>query len=336
MSIVITKPGLLTTVQDLGRTHYGKYGVIVSGVMDSFSHRAANWLVGNTDQDATLEITWSGFAAYFEADHWIAITGGNLTPQLDGIDVPMWRSVFVRSGSTLTFNKPVIGCRSYIAISGGIAVREVMGSYSTYIRAGIGGYQGRALRAGDEIRVKQGWFTKRPDRMDEQAPFFSLQWSIPKAQIPSYHNHPIVRVIRGNQFDDFNEISQKALFKERFIVTPQSDRMGYRISGTPLTLNSPKEYISEAVTMGTIQVPADGQPIILMADRQTHGGYPKIAQTASIDIPVVAQIPPGGSIRFCEISQREAEEAYINWRREIRLLAMIIHQKLKEELHAEN
>lgn len=336
MSIRITKPGLLATVQDMGRTRYGKYGVIVSGAMDSFSHRAANWLVGNADNEATLELTWSGFTACFEKDHWIAITGGDFSPQLDGINVPMWRPVFVRSGSTLTFNKPVIGCRSYLAISGGIEVPEVMGSRSTYIRAGIGGYQGRALKAEDEIHVKQSWFTKRPDRIDEKSPFTSVKWSIPQALIPSFNNHPIIRVICGNQFEDFDDSSRDSLFKQRFSVTPQSDRMGYRISGTPLTLKSPKEYISEAVTMGTVQVPADGQPIILMADRQTHGGYPKIAQSASVDIPVVAQIPPGGSIRFSEISLRESEQLYIDWSRKVRLLSKMIHQKLKEELHAEN
>lgn len=334
MSIRIVKPGLLATVQDLGRTGYGKYGVIVSGAMDSFSHRAANWLVGNDDREAALELTWSGFTAQFEQDLWIAVTGGDFSPEIEGVKMPMWRPVFVRRGSSLTLQKPVSGCRSYLAVSGGIDVPLVMGSRSTYIRAGIGGFQGRVLRSGDVLRVKPGYLNNRPKLVDEDSPFFAGKWSIPVSLLPSYNDHPSVRVIRGNQFDDFDNESRESLFRQRFQVTPQSDRMGYRLSGAPLFLDTPKEYISEAVTMGTIQVPADGQPIILMADRQMHGGYPKIAQAASVDIPVIAQVPPGGTIRFREILLPEAEVVYIDWSRKILMLSKMISLKLKEESHA--
>lgn len=245
----------------------------------------------------------------------------------------MWRPVFVRRGSILAFDKPISGCRPYLSVSGGFDVPEVMGSSSTYIRAGIGGFKGRALRKGDVLQVKQSRLHKQPMLIHDR-PFASVNWSIPQTLLPLYSDHPIVRVIRGNQFDDFNDESRASLFKQKFIVTPQSDRMGYRLSGTPLTLQSPIEYISEAVTLGTIQVPADGQLIILMADRQTHGGYPKIAQAASIDIPVIAQVPPGGTIRFREITLNEAEQNFIEWSQKIQLLSKMIHYKLKEELYA--
>ncbi|MFC7679774.1 biotin-dependent carboxyltransferase family protein [Paenibacillus sp. GCM10028914] len=332
MSIKIVKPGLLVTVQDLGRTGYGKYGVVVSGAMDPFSHRAANWLVGNDEKEAALELTWSGFTARFETDLWIAITGGNFSPQIEGVRVPMWRPVFVPRGSMLVFDKPVNGCRSYLAVSGGIDVPEVMGSGSTYMRAGVGGFHGRALKAGDVIRTRPSLFKKHS--IDVETPLYAGKWSIPQALFPSYHDHPIVRVIRGNQFDDFDDESRMSIFEQRFFVTPQSDRMGYRLSGKPLSLQTPKEYVSEAVALGTIQVPVDGQPIILMADRQTHGGYPKIAQIASIDIPVVAQVPPGGTLRFSEIALEEAQRIYVEWIHKIQFLHKMIHHKLKEELYA--
>ncbi|MGM1049500.1 MAG: biotin-dependent carboxyltransferase family protein [Bacillota bacterium] len=333
MSITVIKPGLLSTVQDLGRSRYGKYGVSMSGSMDHFSHRTANWLVGNDEREATLELTWSGFTAQFEQDQWIAITGGDFSPAIEGEIVPMWRPVFVRRGSILTFHKPITGCRSYLAVSGGIDVPEVMGSRSTYLRAGIGGFQGRALKSGDVICVKPGGFNKHPIEFDEVSPFYSVKWSVPTTLFPSYHDHPTIRVTCGNQFDDFDMESRKSLYDQTFQVTPQSDRMGYRLSGAPLRLSSVGEYTSEAVSLGTVQVPADGQPIILMADRQTHGGYPKIAQVASIDIPVIVQVPPGSSIRFSEITLKEAETLFIEWSQKIQFLSKMIYMRLKEEFH---
>lgn len=334
MSITVIKPGLLSTVQDSGRTRFGKFGVSVSGAMDHFSHRTANWLVGNDEEEATLELTWSGFTARFEQDLWIAITGGDFSPAIEGVTVPMWRPVFVRKGSAITFQKPIAGCRTYLAVSGGMDVPEVMGSRSTYLRAGIGGFQGRALKSGDVIYVKTGGSFYIPTiGLDKSCLFNSVKWSIPGSIFPSYNAHPTIRVIRGNQFDDFDVESRETLFNQRFQVTPQSDRMGYRLSGSPLRLTSVVEYTSEAVTLGTVQVPADGQPIILMADRQTHGGYPKIAQVASIDIPVIAQLPPGGSIRFMEITLQEAETLWIEWSQKVQFLSKMIDMRLKEEFH---
>ncbi|BCG58842.1 biotin-dependent carboxyltransferase family protein [Paenibacillus sp. URB8-2] len=332
MSITIHKPGLLATVQDLGRTGYGKYGIIVSGAMDRFAHRTANWLAGNDDGAAALEITLSGFAAEFEQDHWVAITGGNMTPVIDGRAVPMWRPVFVRKGSRLVLRQPVSGCRAYLAVSGGVDVPEVMGSRSTYLRAGIGGFEGRALRAGDELAVGPARHGASPPAGGGS--FYAVPWAIPWSLLPAYSQKPAIRVIRGRQWDDFTLRSRQAFLQSSFHVTPQSDRMGYRLSGPSLELESPREYLSEAVALGTVQIPADGQPIVLMADRQTLGGYPKIAQVISADLPVMAQAAPGGHIAFREVSPEEAESLFIREERKLKRLKTMIRLKLKEDNHA--
>ncbi|AKG34419.1 5-oxoprolinase subunit C family protein [Paenibacillus durus] len=351
MSIRIHKPGLLTTVQDLGRTGYGKYGVIVSGAMDCSAHRIANWIAGNDDSAAVLEITLSGFAAEFGQDHWIAITGGQMTPVIDGRDVPMWRPVFVRKGSRLVFKRPVSGCRAYLAVSGGLDVPVVMGSRSTYLRAGIGGFEGRALRAGDELPVgpaplrnphpfpgeresRQSKASTISGAAGEDGSFYAVSWAVPWSVIPAYSPNPEIRFVRGRQWDDFTLRSLQAFVESSYKVTPQSDRMGYRLAGPPLMLESPREYLSEAVALGTVQIPADGQPIVLMADRQTLGGYPKIAQVISVDLPVMAQAAPGEHVAFREVSPEEAESLYLRGERKLKRLEMMIRLKQKEGYHA--
>ncbi|QWU13308.1 antagonist of KipI [Paenibacillus sophorae] len=333
MSIEIHKPGLLATVQDLGRTGYGKYGVIVSGAMDRFAHRTANWLAGNGDGAAALEITLSGFAAEFKQDHWIAITGGNMAPVIDGRAVPMWRPVFAQRGSRLVLKQPVSGCRAYLAVSGGWDVPKVMGSRSTYLRAGIGGFEGRALRAGDELPVGQGRL-RAPAALTGDDSFYAVSWAVPWSVLPAYRQNPEIRFTRGRQWDDFTHRSRQAFMELSYKVTPQSDRMGYRLSGPSLELESPREYLSEAVALGTVQIPADGQPIVLMADRQTLGGYPKIAQVISADLPVMAQAAPGGHILFREVTLGEAEALYIRQERKLKRLETMIRLKLKEGYHA--
>ena len=336
MSLAIVKPGLLSTIQDLGRPGYGKLGVIVSGAMDAFAHRAANWLTGNDEAEAAIEITWSGFSVRFEQDMWIALTGGNLGPVMAGMPVPMWRPVFVRSGSVLAFQKPVSGFRAYLAAAGGMDVPVVLNSRSTYMRAGIGGMKGRALAAGDEISIgKSALNPPRSNLLNRcKQPFYAVNWSIPPSLFPEYDESPVIRAIYGNQYHDFDEESRALFFSQTYKVGPQSDRMGYRLIGPKLRLRSEREYVSEAVSLGTVQVPADGQPIILMADRQTHGGYPKIAQVTSIDIPVIAQIPPGASVTFRSVTLAQAEAAYLEWNRKISGLKTMIRFRLKEDFHA--
>ncbi|MBD7939286.1 biotin-dependent carboxyltransferase family protein [Cytobacillus sp. Sa5YUA1] len=310
--IEIKKPGLLTTVQDLGRTGFQKYGVIASGVMDQDAHKIANMLVGNNEEQPTLEMTLIGPRIVFHEDCLISLCGGDIGPQINGQKVRLWRPIWVKAKSELTFGSYKEGCRTYLAIAGGFDVEVVMDSYATYLRAHIGGHKGRALQKGDQLSLKEKSrlsgkimdSLKQPDK-----PFVEAQWSIPiQTRRPSNQR---IRVIEGKQFSLFNKDSKIALFSHPYKVASQSDRMGYRLSGSALALSEEKEMISEAVTMGTIQVPPDGQPIILMADRQTTGGYPKIGQVASIDLHVLAQTKPGEEVYFEKISFAAAQRLYI-------------------------
>lgn len=314
MRIKVLRPGLLTTIQDMGRYGFQQHGVIVSGAMDTFAMRMANLLVGNAEGEAVLEITLLGPKLSFEEDALIAICGANISPEISGQPILQWRPVYVKKGSVLNFGGCVFGCRTYLAIAGGYAVEKVLGSRSTYLRAGLGGYCGRALKEGDvvEAGLPSEWSRQKMRKLAERGEAASAPgWSISVDVFPQYDKNPTVRVLRGAQFDMFTEESRQALFAEAFQVTPQSDRMGYRFTGPVLTLSEPKEMISESVASGTIQVPPGGQPIALLADRQTAGGYPKIAQIISADLPVIAQVKPGDSVRFMEVSLEEAEALYV-------------------------
>ncbi|WP_059040561.1 5-oxoprolinase subunit C family protein [Paenibacillus rubinfantis] len=316
MSLLIEKPGLLTTVQDLGRFGVQKYGVIVSGAMDAFALRLANLLVGNAEGEAGLEITLLGPVIRFEQTALISLCGGDLSPKLNGIPVPLWRTVLAPKGSTLTFGPAKLGCRAYLAVGGGIDVPVRMNSRSTYLRAGIGGYEGRSLVAGDQLSF--GEMTPRGSHLlaslareaSKESGAFS-RWAVFPEILPKYAANPIVQLIPGEEYDLFQEQSQLDLWQEQFAVLPQSDRMGYRFKGRQLQMNQSKEMISSAVTMGTVQVPPDGNPIILMADRQTTGGYPKIAQVASVDLPLLAQTNLGARVRFRKITLQEAQRQLI-------------------------
>lgn len=318
----IKKPGLLTSIQDLGRAGFQKYGVIASGAMDPLAHRMANLLAGNEENEPTLEITLLGPAIIFEEDALISICGGDLSPAINGQAVRSWRSVFVRKGSELRFDQCQSGCRAYLAVAGGFSVPEVMKSKSTYLRAGIGGYEGRALKAGD--RLDFGPPSEQSVRLmnilAEQAkeePFIENAWSITADLIAIQEKNPTVRITKGRQFELFSTESQQILFEALFEVTAQSDRMGYRLKGASLSLAEPAELISEAVNFGSIQVPPDGNPIVLLADRQTTGGYPKIGQVASVDLSLLAQAKPGDKLKFIEISYEEAQQLYLD--RELKL-----------------
>lgn len=317
----IIKSGLQTTVQDLGRYGFQKYGVIASGAMDPFAHRIANLLVGNEEGEATIEITLVGPVIQFQAEVFIALCGGDLSPKINGQDVGMWRTIAVQKGDSLTFGAPRTGCRTYLAISGGLAVPKVMHSKSTYLRAGIGGFHGRALKAGDEIELNP-LPNERIAALRKET-----DWMAPPLR---YSDSPVIRIMKGRQFELFNDDSKKRVFTDAFSVSSHSDRMGYRLEGSLLSLEEPSELISEAVAFGSIQVPSDGNPIVLLADRQTTGGYPKIGQVASVDLPLVSQLKPGNQLRFQEVSLQEAQALYIEQEQRIRELKVGIHLKRKE------
>ncbi|MCA1059834.1 biotin-dependent carboxyltransferase family protein [Rossellomorea aquimaris] len=320
--INVIKPGLLTTIQDLGRYGYQRYGVIVSGSMDPLAHKISNLLVGNDVDEAVLEITLMGPVLEFEETTLISICGGDLTPTIDGKPVPLRRSLLVKAGSILKFGSCTNGCRSYLAVAGGFNVETVMNSRSTYVRAGIGGVKGRPLKAGDTLQP--GTVSEESANMVEyllpyveNSNFTEIDWSISSEFISSYHQKKAIRVIPGTEFDLFTEESREQFFNKPFKVSSQSDRMGYRLEGPSLHLEEEFDLISEAVVFGTIQVPSDGKPIILLADRQTTGGYPRMGYIASVDLPLIAQTKPGEEVTFTLVSHEEAQELYIDRERQL-------------------
>jgi biotin-dependent carboxylase uncharacterized domain len=330
VSITVIHPGLLTTVQDLGRYGYQKYGIIVSGAMDSYSLRLANLLVGNKEGEAGLEMTLMGPSLEIEKDTLFAITGGDLSPTINGEPVPMWRPVYLHKKSVLKFGACKSGCRSYLAVAGGYNIPEIMESKSTYLRAGIGGFQGRGLQKADVLQIKSPReeslkIMKNLAKKQSSNFFGSTSWYLRREYIIKDSQNIKIRVIGDRQFHEFTLDSKKQFLNCPFKITPQSDRMGYRLSGPALKLEKPLEMISEAVSLGTIQVPPDGNPIILLADRQTIGGYPKIAQIAAVDISKVVQTKPGDKISFEEISLEEAERLYIEREKYIQNIRIAIN-----------
>ncbi len=327
MHLEILKPGLLSTIQDLGRYGYQKDGIIVSGAMDTVAHRIANILIGNYENEATIEATLTGPTIRFASPALIAVTGGNLSPEINGEAMGMWRPVYVEAGSILSFQKPVTGCRTYIAVAGGFAIPEVLKSKSTYLRAGLGGYQGRALQADDLIPLNPSADTTAPQLRQNHDSFTQTTWALAPQLYPTYEEQPIIRVVHGPEYELFSEASKKELWEQEFQVTMNSDRMGFRLSGPVLSLAEPTELISSAVTFGTMQVPAGGEPIILMADHQTTGGYPRIAQVITADLPVLAQVLPGKSIKFQEVTLEQAQQLYIQQELNIQKVKWALHNK---------
>ena len=293
----VIKAGMLTTVQDAGRVGYQQYGVPVSGVMDNYAYRAANLLVGNAAEAAVLEVTLLGPEIEFNRGMVIAVTGGDLTPQLNKHDLSMWRSHLVKAGDRLTFKGVKTGCRSYIAFNGGLEVPQVMGSRSTYTRGMIGGFEGRALKAGDRLRVRKT--DQNADKLNDRL--------ISSAQMP-LSDTQIIRVVPGPQDDAFTDAGISTFYRETYTVSNESDRMGCRLEGPVIEHRTEADIISDGIALGAVQVPGHGMPIIMMADRQTTGGYTKIATVISADLPKMAQMKPGSRITFQQVTVKEAHQ----------------------------
>ncbi|HLO11841.1 MAG TPA: biotin-dependent carboxyltransferase family protein [Pseudoneobacillus sp.] len=319
MGVMVYKPGLLSTVQDLGRYGYQQDGIIVSGAMDSFSMRLANLLVGNEDNDAVLEVTLIGPSLHFLVDSVIAICGGNLSPTINQIPISLNKPILVKKGDQVEFGPVKYGCRCYIAFKGGIHVKKVLGSNSTCLPAGFGGFNGRPLTKGDVLPIKTIHF-KFP---------LKLNWQVSTHFNSFLFSDKPIRYLKGRQYDLFTEESRYQFKTSPFILTKDSNRMGFRIEGTNLKLTNQQEMLTEGVTFGSVQIPASGQPIILMADRQTTGGYPKIAQVISTDLPRLAQLKPGDHIYFTEISLLEAQQLAYKAENELRILRKMMMQKWK-------
>ncbi len=335
MSLIIQRAGLFTTVQDLGRLGLQRYGIVVSGAMDTMALRIGNLLVGNDESAAALEMTLKGPTIWFNEDTIIAITGAELSPTIDNLRVPSMRPVFVKRGSVLQFGSCKKGCRGYLTVAGGIDVPLVMGCRSTYVRGGIGGHHGRTLIEGDELFTgrKNDEAARRIDRLANRAgekQFAATSWAVNFDIQEQYKNPPTIRVLKGTHFDAFTEKSQLDFFHKSYQISPQSDRMGYRLEGPTMKLTNPLELISEAVVRGTVQVPPEGQPIILLSDRQTTGGYPRIAQIATVDIPLFAQLKPGDKVKFKLITIEKAQQMYLDNEQRIQDLKLGFMLKIRK------
>jgi biotin-dependent carboxylase-like uncharacterized protein len=292
----VIQPGPLTTIQDLGRQGYQQYGVPPSGAMDNYAFRTGNLLVGNAESAAVLEITLAGCKLRVLKETVVAVTGADLAAGLNGNPLPRWQSVTVHNGDLISFPRLNSGCRAYLAISGGLDIPMVMASAATYIRAGIGGLEGRPLRQGDILRTRSSSQTRK-------------KTYVPAEYIPIYDGQIELRVMLGPQDDFFTKDGIETFLESDYSVTAQADRMGYRLEGPPVQHRKRADIISDGIPLGSVQVPGDGLPITLLADRQTTGGYTKIATVISADISLLAQTRPGSKVKFRQVSEDEAGTA---------------------------
>ena len=296
-SIHVIRPGLLTTIQDVGRWGYQASGVPVAGPMDDFSHRLANLLVGNARGAATLEVTLIGPELEFDVPALIAVSGADFNVACNGHALPMNSSYTVPSGARVVFGRRAGGARAYLAVKGGVRTPPLLGSRATHLVSAMGGVEGRALLSGDRLPIDACLQPGAPRR----APGIAL----PNA------GRARLRIVPGPQVEWFQQQASTTLTSVSFRVSPRSNRMGYRLEGPPLLRERRGEPISEPLAFGAIQVPAAGEPILLMADRQTAGGYPKIACVIAADLPLAGQLAPGDFIEFSWCSRREATAALI-------------------------
>ena len=291
--MVVETPGLFTTVQDLGREGFAPMGVSASGAADPISLRIGNRLVGNPQSAAGLEMTLVGGAFAFERAAVIALTGADFGPLANGIPLPTWTSIEIQGGQTVTLGSSRSGARAYLCIRGGIAVEPFLGSASTHVLSGLGGFEGRALRKGDRLDLGAA------------LPLFRTRTLSPQ-MLERLQPRKVIRVTDGPQGDWFASSSWKIFCESTFRVTEQSNRMGIRLEGPPIPLDASREMITEGVSLGAIQVPPSGQPIILFVEQQTTGGYPKIANVISADVHSLGQLRPRDSIRFERIEMSAA------------------------------
>jgi biotin-dependent carboxylase-like uncharacterized protein len=294
----VIEPGILTTIQDLGRYGFSQFGVPPSGALDSFSFRAGNLLVGNREEAAGLEVTLMGLKIRSLKEVVISITGGDLSPTLNEEPLAMWRTHLLGEGDVVRFEKVKAGCRAYLAVSGGFVVPGIMGSSSTYLSGNFGGLEGRKLRRGDILHA-----------LDTPSSFIKLNLRFPGDWIPSLEKEVLLKAIPGPQDHHFTEEGFQTFCSSSYHVTPQCDRMGVRLEGPTIKRRSDVEesIISEGLISGAIQVPGNGKPIIILTELVT-GGYTKIATIISTDLPRVAQLKPGDQVRFMPVSIEEAHD----------------------------
>lgn len=307
----VLQRGALTTIQDLGRFGYQRYGVSLCGAMDKFALRVGNLLVGNCHEgEAALEITLLGPKLRALADLQVSFTGADLSPRINGQLVPLWHCLSVHADDVISFGPSNSGCRAYLCVFGGIDVPLTMGSRSTHTRAALGGF-GRAMQKGDVVSVR--------DCGVDDYHFLSSNQLSPE-MIPIYTDHLTVRALRGPQDDYFTAEGLQTFWRKEYTVSSESDRMGYRLQGPKIQHSFGADIITDATPPGSVQVPGDGMPIILLADSQTTGGYPKIAVVTSTDQDRLAQVRPGDRIRFEEVNISQAHQLLMDMENAIRAI----------------
>ncbi len=295
-NVTVLKGGMCTTIQDLGRIGYQKFGMPVAGVMDEFAASVANFLVGNDRSEAVLEVTYFGLKLEFQEAMVVGIAGADLGAKLNGTAVGGWRSFQVQKGDVLSFDALRSGARAYLAFGGSIDVPLLNGSRSTLMKSKIGGYEGRMLQPNDSLSVNV-----RADAKERQ---------LAEAFIPKYEHTAELAVCLGPQDDYFTEKGIRTFFETPYTVTARASRMGICLDGEQIEHKDRADIISDAVVIGSIQVPADGKPIVLMADRQTTGGYPKIGTVIKADIGKLAQMSQKDTLHFRQISVEDAQKEY--------------------------
>ncbi|HQU82804.1 MAG TPA: biotin-dependent carboxyltransferase family protein [Pyrinomonadaceae bacterium] len=310
MSLLINKTGILTTIQDLGRTNFARFGINPNGAMDQTAARLINVLLANDENEAVLEMHYPAPEIIFEKSAIFAIGGADLGATLDGKPLENWRIYYAESGNVLKFTARNFGNRVYLSIKNGFKIQKVLNSASTNLTANFGGFEGRTLRKGDRI-----FFTDESQTAPKRTNF-----KISNSLIPFYSRFPTVRVTMGAEFEDLKPASKRLFQEQTFRITRKSNRMGYRLDGEPLLLKTPRELVSSAVNFGTIQLLPDGNIIVLMADHQTTGGYPRLANIIKTDIPLAAQLGANDKIGFHLISLEDAESLLIQFENEFKLL----------------
>ena len=323
MGIRVLKGGMLTTVQDLGRTGYQSQGFSVAGVMDVRSFKIANLLLDNPENEPVLEFTLIGPTLEFTSATIIAITGGDFQPTVNGEPVPMYTALYMNKGDILKFQSARTGSRGYIAFSSYLDVPVVMGSRCTNLKSKMGGFKGRKLQTGDymNFRIKRRYLPY----------FLSRKLELPDAA-EFEKDETVLRVVMGPQDNLFSKQGVETFLNSEYTVTSDFDRMGCRLEGPYIAPKKASDIISDGIAFGSIQVPAHGKPIILLADRQTTGGYAKIATVASVDIPKLVQRKTDHKIRFQAITVQEAQKLYMEELKELDKMRKIIHKPCKEVL----
>lgn len=324
MSIIIKKTGILTTIQDLGRINFRRFGVNPNGAMDATAARLINILLGSDETEAVLETHFPAPALKFEDSTIFAVGGANFGAKLDEQPIENWRPYFAEKNQILSFPNKISGNRAYLSVKGGFKIEKWLGSASTNLTAKIGGFKGGSLQKGDCLN-----FNSRFKIQDSKfkIPNSKFNFRISNSVIPVYSSLPTVRIVAGAEFGKLNALSEQNFLKNNFTVSQNSNRMGFRLDGEPLYLLEKMELVSSAVNFGTIQLLPDGQMIILMADAQTSGGYPRIAHVVSKDLPVLAQLGAGDKVNFELISIAEAENLTMEFEKDLSLLKIGVNFK---------